>query len=132
MDKLCAICKVNTSVKNSNGTNKAYCKECRNLKARLNWSKRGKEVKSESNRKIDVVINDRKKAPCADCGVIYPPYITDFDHVNHETKLMNISRMRSKHMAIGKIIEEMDKCDVVCANCHRERTNKRNPARYAR
>jgi hypothetical protein len=55
-----------------------------------------------------------------------------FDHINDD-KEYNISMMRRRRMAFAKIVKEMDKCEVVCANCHAERTNARNPStRYAK
>jgi hypothetical protein len=62
-----------------------------------------------------------KNKPCADSGVAYPPYSMDCDHVRGE-KLANLSRLRGGRAAWDKILAEIDKCEVVCANCHRRRT----------
>lgn len=43
----------------------------------------------------------------------------DFDHV-HGAKLANISDMKTG--SLERLLREMRKCDVVCANCHRLRT----------
>lgn len=48
----------------------------------------------------------------------------DFDHVRGEKKF-NISIAAVKLMSIAIVQSEIEKCDVVCANCHRERTFKR-------
>lgn len=63
-----------------------------------------------------------KQQPCADCGKIYPPYVMDFDHVRGEKKF-DISL--SERTAWETVLAEIAKCDVVCANCHRERTWER-------
>jgi hypothetical protein len=44
----------------------------------------------------------------------------EFDHVRGE-KLGNVANM-ARHCSIAKIDAEIAKCDLVCANCHRERT----------
>src|SRR5688572_11935819 len=66
-----------------------------------------------------------KQAPCTDCGVEYPHYVMEFDHARGE-KLFNIS---SYQRAVGseRFLEELAKCDVVCANCHNIRTWNRRP-----
>ena len=56
-----------------------------------------------------------------DCGVQYPPCAMDFDHVRG-VKIASISHMRNKNFPVEKIEAEIEKCDVVCANCHRVRT----------
>ena len=48
----------------------------------------------------------------------------DFDHVVGE-KIMNISDMSRTSYSREKIMEEMDKCEVRCSNCHRIATAKR-------
>jgi hypothetical protein len=72
------------------------------------------------------VIREAKSVPCADCGHSYPHYVMDFDHREGEIKLFNIaSRVRGNVTAprLEAIRQEIAKCDVVCANCHRERTH---------
>ncbi len=73
--------------------------------------------------KIRTLIDDAKIKPCADCGVEYPPYVMDFDHVRGE-KLFNLG---DAHNLAGyqQVLVELEKCDVVCATCHRIRTYTR-------
>ena len=69
-------------------------------------------------------INAIKNVPCHDCGKRYPPYVMDFDHRPDTLKRKYISQMRTDRWE--DVLVEIDKCDVVCANCHRMRTWKRN------
>jgi hypothetical protein len=59
---------------------------------------------------------------CADCGYDEDPVALDFDHIGG-TKLSAVSRMLNQ--AIDRILDEIEKCEVVCANCHRIRTHAR-------
>ena len=65
------------------------------------------------------LIASYKDVPCADCGVKYPPYVMDFDH--RGDKVQGVAGMWSRSMEV--LLAEIAKCDVVCANCHRERTH---------
>lgn len=69
------------------------------------------------------VIKRLKAVPCVDCGKQYPYYVMDFDHRDGEGKTKMISRMTTGSMGIR--LAEIAKCDVVCSNCHRERTYRR-------
>lgn len=60
--------------------------------------------------------------PCVDCGVHYPYYVMDYDHRDPTTKTTNLARM-PRH-SLESIQKEIDKCDLVCANCHRTRTHQ--------
>jgi len=60
--------------------------------------------------------------PCVDCGVSYPPYVMQFDHVV-DGKVSNIADMVRNGYSIKNIQAEIDKCELVCANCHAERTH---------
>lgn len=60
-----------------------------------------------------------KNVPCADCRGRFPACAMDFDHVSGKKEL-NVANM--KHYPIERIIKEIEKCEVVCANCHRIRT----------
>lgn len=67
----------------------------------------------------DDIVNKAKDKPCADCGKRYPPYVMDLDH--RGDKFTDVSKMKS--YSIQRLLAEIAKCDVVCANCHRERTH---------
>jgi hypothetical protein len=73
----------------------------------------------EQKRKI---IQQFKNAPCMDCHGWFEPCQMDFDHVDG-TKISDLSHMKSRSLKI--VLEEIEKCDLVCANCHRLRTEKR-------
>lgn len=65
---------------------------------------------------------EMKSAPCADCGACYPPEVMEFDHVpGRGGKLHNISTLKT----LRAILAEAEKCELVCANCHRVRTTRR-------
>ena len=66
-------------------------------------------------------IRKAKSVPCADCGIEYPPPVMEFDHVRG-TKRGQLSDMY--RVSVPRILREMEKCDVVCANCHRMRTHE--------
>ena len=67
------------------------------------------------------MVNVLKVQPCTDCGVQYPGYVMDFDHRDPAAKSFTISTNLRKPWAV--VLEEIAKCDLVCANCHRERTH---------
>jgi hypothetical protein len=64
-------------------------------------------------------LDELKSAPCTDCGVQYPPYVMQFDHRDPAMKLINVGRAS---WTWERVLEEVAKCDLVCANCHMERT----------
>lgn len=59
-----------------------------------------------------------------DCKTAYPHYIMQFDHREAGNKRFNLGGSWSMY-GIKSITAEIKKCDVVCANCHAERTWKR-------
>jgi len=62
---------------------------------------------------------------CSDCGYNEYAEALDFDHRPGEVKLYVPAYMPKRLLSMEKIIAEIAKCDVVCANCHRVRTLKR-------
>lgn len=61
---------------------------------------------------------------CADCGYNAHPAALDFDHRKGEVKLFTIGAVGSSQSREA-LLAEIAKCDVVCANCHRIRTDGR-------
>jgi hypothetical protein len=58
--------------------------------------------------------------PCVDCGET-DPLVLDFDHREPSLKSDEVSRM-VYHRPWRVVLEEIEKCDVRCANCHRRKT----------
>lgn len=58
-----------------------------------------------------------KNHPCVDCGVKYMPAVMEFDHVRGEKKFM----INMKTIKRPDLEEELAKCELRCANCHRTR-----------
>lgn len=71
----------------------------------------------------------KEDAGCIDCKIMYPYYVLDFDHVNG-LKVENVGQMVYWH-SVEDILKEIEKCEIVCSNCHRERTHKRTNAAIA-
>lgn len=69
-----------------------------------------------------ILLRKLKDSPCTDCNVKYPYYVMQFDHVRG-IKRNTISRMLSNSLTV--FMREVEKCEVVCANCHFERTFSR-------
>ena len=60
--------------------------------------------------------------PCVDCGESNP-LVLEFDHLRD--KIDNVSSLVRRLSNWAAIEAEIEKCEVVCANCHRIRTAKR-------
>ena len=67
-------------------------------------------------------LRDLRRRPCDDCGESFPPYVMDFDHRDPAKKLFAITTGSAHLMSREKLISEIEKCDIVCANCHALRT----------
>ena len=108
------------------GVRHSYCRECGKKLTRSHY-KRNKRAYLDRNTRARLrhraLIRGVKSRPCADCGVQYPYYVMDFDHRDGETKIFGLHAVN--RMTLAGILREIGKCDVVCANCHRERTHQR-------
>lgn len=132
LNKLCSKCNLVKSVDEFNFRNRArgvrhsYCRDCGKLLTQ-NHYKNNKALYLKRNlasyAKRRQLVVDAKQYPCADCKVQYPYYVMDFDHLDGATKKFSLYKV---HNATKRaILEEIAKCDLVCANCHRERTHQR-------
>jgi hypothetical protein len=131
--KTCTKCKKDLSIDNFPIVNKkigkisSKCLECKREYDREYWNKikaeKGvrKNEMSKKNRqsKRKYIIELLKKSKCVDCGNS-DWRVLEFDHRDRKTKSFNLAS--STEFSIQKIQTEIDKCDIVCANCHNIRT----------
>lgn len=78
----------------------------------------------ERRQRFKQKIREIKSVPCFDCKIQYPFYVMQFDHRNPKEKEYLVSRLANGN-SIEKTYKEIQKCDIVCANCHAERTYQR-------
>lgn len=106
------------------------CGHCRN-KARPGRTTCAECARRESSKTSDLIRSRRLRAvqflgnKCKDCGFTSEfPSVFDFDHTDATQKIGDISSMCAS-AGWARIEAELQKCDLVCANCHRIRTAKR-------
>lgn len=105
----------------SKGTISYHLGEGQKEKAR----KRGKHSKAVRR----ATIGQKKMVKCMDCGFMPKRYSQmDFDHRDGVDKVDNINNL-IKNGSWEQIYAEIEKCDLVCANCHRLRTDLRYEAK---
>lgn len=68
------------------------------------------------------ILRKAKSGPCSDCGVEYPYYVMQFDHVRGEKKFNLANHSSGRYTSMKALLEEIAKCEVVCSNCHAVRT----------
>ena len=69
----------------------------------------------------ELLIEYLSSHPCADCGET-DIIVLEFDHLRD--KEADVSVLAREGYSLEKVKREIDKCEVVCANCHRRRTAK--------
>lgn len=124
----CSTCKKTKSSKQFSTKNvrtgkpQGRCKPCHRLYVKKHYEdNKGRYLeRASNNRKAAAeMIRAAKDKPCADCRRRYPYYVMQFDH--RKDKKFAISRMAKNNGSVA-IKVEIEKCDVVCANCHCIRT----------
>ena len=101
------------------------CEPCREAE-RLYQKPRWKRSNKAKYAKVRELIAELKGRPCKDCGGSFPPECMDFDHLPGFEKKFYISVAISQQGSITPSIQdEITKCDLICANCHRTRTKAR-------
>jgi hypothetical protein len=108
------------------GRRDAYCRPCRRAYGRAYYrANRDRRVQQDADRKRAVRLERTRLLlehfaghPCVDCGE-RDPLVLEFDHLRD--KAFNIGQHLT-HRSWQAVLVEIEKCEVVCANCHRRRT----------
>lgn len=132
--KICKNCKqaLNLEMFPSNGKGgvRSECRICWNNKmrpkSRAHYRANRQYYRNRNavaRKEISKFIRSKKEQPCTDCGQEFPHFVMDFDHVGD--KEFNISSAVRFGKSIDTVTIEIEKCELVCANCHRIRTHAR-------
>ena len=114
------------------------CKDCMKVRGRNYYrANHDRQLKlalirrrREYYLKRNFIIKSKNKS-CADCRKKYPAYVMDFDHLDRSAKTKDVSYMFTRNWSLDKIKLEVEKCEVVCSNCHRIRTYAKRYAKVA-
>ena len=89
---------------------------------RLAYIKKARIRNAEQSRiNAEYLIEYLGQHPCVDCGE-NDIVVLEFDH--QRDKLLAVSVLCREGYSLDKVKQEIAKCEVVCANCHRRRTAK--------
>ena len=104
----------------------SYCRNCRNAYDRRYYVERGRPARSARKRAaVDAarawMVSLKEGRPCGDCGGVFPVFVMHWDHLPDFDKEGEISSMLASRTRAA-VLEELKKCELVCANCHVMRT----------
>ncbi len=104
----------------------AWCRACKKKYDaewyRANRAKRRAKVRADRQNYVAWLDALKEGRPCADCGRTYPPYVMEWHHLPGTEKKLVLGDVRGSSHGKKRILAEIAKCELVCANCHRERT----------
>lgn len=133
-NKKCTVCKLEKPVLDFNKYVRAkdgYQYACRYCAHRLSKDHYGqykdvyiKNTGIRTKRKVLqnklIVYNYLKTHPCVDCNE-KDPLVLEFDHITNDKK-RDITQIVHRGWAAKSLMDEIAKCEVRCANCHRKKT----------
>jgi hypothetical protein len=111
------------------GQRDSFCRPCRSAYGKEHYAaNRGRYIDQARIQKqrlalerTTYLIGFFETHPCIDCGET-DPVVLEFDHLRD--KLFDIGQALP-YRNWQSVLDEIAKCDVVCANCHRRRTARR-------
>lgn len=109
--KICNVCHIEYPIENfnKNSTGRYYRPSCRDCFNRMTKDRQN-AIKQKSV--------DYKGGKCSICGYSKCLTALEFHHLDPKEKDINISKINS--IDLSKYISELDKCVLLCSNCHRE------------
>lgn len=132
----CGVCLEDKPLTEFNWRRKALnqrdnmCRDCRAEYKRAHYRANRQRYISNSAARTRRVTEERTRFvveylschSCVDCGET-DVLVLEFDHLRD--KMFNISAAIRGYRSMAALVAEIQKCDVVCCNCHRRRTARR-------
>jgi hypothetical protein len=134
VEKICTKCGIQKDLllfparKSAKDEHSSWCRAC----YKENWDKRYYENHQhyrnthnrsrEKHRELNArkVFEYLRLHPCINCGES-DPIVLEFDHRDRNEKTGSISNL-IRNASWSRVQSEIQKCDVLCANCHRRKT----------
>jgi hypothetical protein len=133
--KICSACSLEKGFGEFNRKGDALqgkCKSCQRAYHRLYYQRnksrfiaKNRRNKNRQRKRLRAILWGVKQRPCQDCGGSFHPWVMELDHRDGAIKVAAVANLVSTGCTDARPFEEIDKCDVVCANCHRMRTYRR-------
>ena len=105
-----------------------YCKACQkeyDRKYYLDDKGRRKQVNKNWQERFIAWYNELKSGLCTDCKNTFNPECMQWDHLPQYDKIEGVGKLARLTWNKNKVLEEIAKCELVCANCHAMRTKNR-------
>lgn len=109
----------------ANNLRQSVCKDCTKAKSKAHYEKYAdgykkraigsKVILQKRNREYIVSLGLK----CEQCGENHPACL-DFHHINPVSKDLEVSALVARGHSIDRIKKEIEKCKVLCSNCHRK------------
>lgn len=128
--KVCTGCKKSKELSEFHRKGEGYqaqCKVCRTAYDRDQYQNNPaqRKVRKDSilryKKEFREWYNSLKEEPCSDCGIQYHFSAMEWDHIPGKGKSENLSTL-AHYGNKKKVLEEIEKCELVCSNCHSIRT----------
>lgn len=112
------------------GQRDSYCRTCRAAYKQEHYAKNRERYKANAEARRSRILDERwaylceylRCHPCVDCGET-DPLVLEFDHLADKRFGIAVGLAERPWPEVRR---EIDKCEVVCANCHRRRSAKRH------
>lgn len=133
--KICTKCNVEKDIlefrirNKKKNTYQCWCKKCLSEYEKDVWRssperrksniEHGNKRRKRNGEFIAKYLADKKCKDCGEDDIV----VLDFDHMLN--KRFNISDACKMAYSIKTIMKEIEKCEIVCSNCHRRRTAKK-------
>lgn len=135
MAKRCSRCRLDKPDEDfawrriNKGERDSYCRPCRAEYKQEHYSKNKQRYVDQATARTQRILEERTQFlirffachPCRDCGE-EDPVVLEFDHLGDKVFAISQGIRRQKWETV---LAEMEKCEVVCANCHRRRSMER-------
>lgn len=131
-EKTCSVCgltkdedEFNWKVK-AKGRRNTKCRSCekewKKQYVRENKERLYLDAEIRKLRVNEWLINHKSSLECETCGENHPACL-EFHHVNPDEKEHEISKMVARGFSMKAILREIEKCKILCANCHHKLHN---------